>query len=30
MQIGVFTAGDLEPAGMVALAVAADEAGAWR
>ncbi|MFD4640275.1 LLM class flavin-dependent oxidoreductase [Lentzea sp. NPDC058436] len=27
MQIGVFTAGDLEPAGIVALAVAADEAG---
>lgn len=27
VQIGVFTAGDLEPAGIVALAVAADEAG---
>ncbi|RAS71191.1 luciferase-like monooxygenase [Lentzea atacamensis] len=27
MQIGVFTAGDLEPAEMVALAVAAEEAG---
>ena len=27
MQIGVFTAGDLAPAGIVALAVAADEAG---
>ncbi|SER59580.1 Luciferase-like monooxygenase [Lentzea xinjiangensis] len=27
MQIGVFTAGDLEPAGIVALAVAAEDAG---
>jgi len=27
VQIGVFTAGDLSPAGIVALAVAADEAG---